>query len=132
MSDVVTMPDRMTAVYVTKSIESFIADPPDTEYQKGFCQAMCVIGEECLSISSDLITRARDCSSEMTTDFDTLKASHAELLAALKRWLDAVNDKRAFEHHQPDNTGREWKRLLEECDFAEDAARAAITNAEKL
>jgi soluble cytochrome b562 len=59
MSDVVTMPDRMTAVYVTKALEGFIKDPPDNEYQEGFCEAMCVIGEECLLAPAGLIERAR-------------------------------------------------------------------------
>jgi len=51
----------------------------------------------------------------------------AKLRAALGRWLDAVNDKRAFEHHHPDDLGKEWSRLREAVDLAEDNARAALS-----
>ncbi len=55
------------------------------------------------------------------------EAEIEKLRAALVRWLDAVNDKRAFEHHQPDNLGKEWSRLREAVDLAEDKARAALS-----
>jgi hypothetical protein len=60
MSEVITMPDRKTAVYVTKALEGFIIDPPDSDYQRGYLEALCVLGEECLSIPADLIFRARN------------------------------------------------------------------------
>ncbi len=56
-----------------------------------------------------------------------LTAENEKLKAALVRWLDAVNDKRAFEHHQPDNLGKEWARLRKAFDLAEDNARAALS-----
>ena len=58
---------------------------------------------------------------------EKLEAENEKLRAALLRWLDAVNDKRAFEHHQPDNLGKEWVRLREAVDLAEDNARAALS-----
>jgi hypothetical protein len=55
------------------------------------------------------------------------EAEIEKLRAALVCWLDAVNDKRAFEHHQPDNLGKEWSRLREAVDLAEDKARAVLS-----
>jgi hypothetical protein len=56
-----------------------------------------------------------------------LTAENKKLKAALVRWLDAVNDKRALEHHQPDNLGKEWSRRRQAVDLAEDNARAALS-----
>ncbi len=56
-----------------------------------------------------------------------LEAENERLRAALVRWLDAINDKRAFEHHHPDDLGKEWSRLREAVDLAEDNARAALS-----
>jgi hypothetical protein len=60
-------------------------------------------------------------------DRDGCAAENEKLRAALVRWLDAVNDKRALEHHQPDNLGKEWVRLREAVDLAEDNARAELS-----
>ena len=55
------------------------------------------------------------------------ETANEKLRAALVRWLDAVNDKYAFERHQPDNLGKEWERVREAVNLAEDNARAALT-----
>jgi hypothetical protein len=70
-------------------------------------------------VRQTIVEEARD-------ERDAALAEMEKLRAALGRWLDAVNDKRAFEHHQPDNLGKEWSRLREAVDLAEDNARAAL------
>ena len=69
-----------------------------------------------------LITSAPDMADTITR----LQAEVERLRAALNQWLDALNDKRAFEHHHPDNLGKEWARLREAVDLAEDNARAVL------
>jgi hypothetical protein len=75
--------------------------------------AGCIVDRERASEAADTITR--------------LTAENKKLKAALVRWLDAVNDKRALEHHQPDNLGKEWSRRRQAVDLAEDNARAALS-----
>jgi hypothetical protein len=60
-------------------------------------------------------------------DLEEYRRDVERLRAALVRWLDAINDKRAFEHHHPDDLGKEWSRLREAVDLAEDNARAALS-----
>jgi len=57
---------------------------------------------------------------------EKLAEDNQRLRAALVRWLDAVNDKYAFEHHQPDNLGKEWKRVREAVNLAENNASAVL------
>ena len=40
--------------YVLSSVETFLNDPPDTDYQRGFLAAMLVLAEEALGLRTDL------------------------------------------------------------------------------
>ena len=51
------------------------------------------------------------------------------LLEALEAWIAAIDARRDFEIENPNNTTKEWWRLLEAVGFAEDAARRAISAA---
>ena len=107
------------------------------------CSENC--GDEYLR---ELTGKAADTITRLTAEIEKLKAdlafadaqcvkveglflgTHKEnekLRAALVRWLDAINDKRAFEHHHPDDLGKEWSRLREAVDLAEDNARAELS-----
>jgi hypothetical protein len=40
--------------YVKGSVEAFLNDPPDTDYQRGFLAAMLVLAKEALGLRTDL------------------------------------------------------------------------------
>jgi hypothetical protein len=40
--------------YVTSSVQSFLGDPPDSEFQFGFLGAMLVVAKEALGLRMDL------------------------------------------------------------------------------
>ena len=39
--------------YVTSSVQTFLGDPPDSDYQRGFLGAMLVVAEEALRLQMD-------------------------------------------------------------------------------
>lgn len=46
MGDVVNFNDRLAEKYIRKAIALFERDPPDTEYQRGYLDALLVIQRE--------------------------------------------------------------------------------------
>jgi hypothetical protein len=78
-------------------------------------------------LQKDTITRLTAEVEQNAIDLEEYRRDVERLRAALVRWLDAINDKRAFEHHHPDDLGKEWSRLREAVDLAEDNARAALS-----
>jgi hypothetical protein len=40
--------------YVRSSVASFLSDPPDSEYQRGFLGAMLIVAKEALDLSPDI------------------------------------------------------------------------------
>ena len=76
--------------------------------------------------AADTITRLTAEIEQNRTDLEEYRLDVERLRAALLRWLDAVNDKYAFKYHQPDNLGKEWERVREAVNLAEDNASAVL------
>lgn len=77
------------------------------------------------------VERLRSMTVVQETLIRNTEVENERLRVAITAWLDAINDLCAFEHHQPDNLGKEWKRLREAIELAEDKARAALTQEEE-
>ena len=53
MAKQVCVKPNSVAEYVTRSVQSFLGDPPDNEYQHGFLSAMLAIAKEALGMPQD-------------------------------------------------------------------------------
>lgn len=53
MADVIEFDAQKVRKYLIRAIEGFINDPPDSDYQCGFIDAICVIYREALGIEGD-------------------------------------------------------------------------------
>ncbi|MBX9910832.1 MAG: hypothetical protein K2Z25_19270 [Beijerinckiaceae bacterium] len=47
-----------TKTYIEAAIRGFLADPPDTDYQRGYLAALVVVYGEAMDGDADLIRRA--------------------------------------------------------------------------
>ena len=43
-----------TEEYVTNSVQTFLGDPPDNEYQRGFLGALLIVAEEALGLQMNI------------------------------------------------------------------------------
>jgi hypothetical protein len=46
--EIIDFDDRRAAHYLIRTIEGFLSDPPDTEYQRGYLSALIAIYHEAL------------------------------------------------------------------------------------